>query len=226
MKNSVKVVDKGWTATRKRIDALAAERRKEVAVGILAASGDKPKKLSEKQKGNYKGRQSKIRSLLGPIREAKIAAFKAGDKEAHATASAYLKYGKQKLGVNATNHKASQSALTILQIAQWIEFGTDTQPARPVIRGYADKYGKALQRAISAMTKDAYKGKLAPEVILLRIGTVAVGGMQQFIANDGEGTYPGNAASTLAAKAPGTTPNVNTGQYRSSIAYAVRERGK
>jgi hypothetical protein len=219
----VKITDKGWDKYKETLVALRAEQKKRAYVGILAADANTAKRLSDMQKARYAIKQSGIRKLLAPIRQARIEAKRAGDKEAHAMATAYVAYGKQRITGNATAHKAAKTALTVLQVAQWMEFGTDDTVARPFVRGYADKYGKKVREIMGEAAKAALTRRNvdAAKRILQMVGAIATGGTQMFITNQGEGTYLPNAGSTIAEKGS-DTPLVDTGQLRSSITFVVR----
>lgn len=106
---------------------------------------------------------------------------------------------------------------TILDIATYNEFGLGV-PERSFIRAWFDSHAAQNNRAIAAILKQVYKGKISLEQGLERLGLFFVGSMQKRIS---DGIEPPNAASTIKRKGS-SKPLIDTGQLRSSITYQIQ----
>lgn len=202
---------------------LREEVKKQAVVGILAAEGGEVHKPSTREKK----KDDATRAFIKDVDKIRVSAkFEVNLTEA-SNIRRWTKDLKDSARARIKERKAKRAAggLTVLQVAQWMEFGTATAPARPFIRGYADKYGKRIREYVKEAVRAAATGKGDPLKILPRIGLTAVAGMQTFIRNEGEGTYPPNADSTIANKGS-SVPLIDTGQLRSSITFDVRLRSK
>lgn len=107
--------------------------------------------------------------------------------------------------------------VTVAQVAEWMEFGTPTVPARSWLRGAIDEHGTELERRIGIETRDVIAGRRSQAQALARVGIWIAGKIQERIAR---GIAPALAAGTIARKGS-TTPLINTGQLRSSITSRV-----
>ncbi|MBA3833610.1 MAG: hypothetical protein H0X34_17305 [Chthoniobacterales bacterium] len=109
---------------------------------------------------------------------------------------------------------------TVLDVAEWNEFGTDTIPERSFIRGWCDEnvdQNKTLMRKLSAAL---LSGKIPTvEAALNRFGLVAVAGIQARIR---AGIAPENAASTIAKKGS-STPLIDSGTLWTSIKHELTD---
>lgn len=110
---------------------------------------------------------------------------------------------------------SESGAITVLDVAIWNEFGTDTIPERSFIRSYYDaNRERVIGWILAAARSYVLNGdRKAFELV----GQKIVGEIQLRIA---QGIPPPNAPSTVARKGS-SKPLVDTGQLRSSITYKV-----
>jgi hypothetical protein len=108
------------------------------------------------------------------------------------------------------------SGVTVAQVLEWAEFGIG-QPMRSWLRDWIEQ----SQAEILAVQRREYarvlSGAQSKDQALARIGVWIVGQIQARIA---AGIPPANAESTIARKGS-STPLIDTGQARSSIASRV-----
>lgn len=132
-------------------------------------------------------------------------------------------FGKPKITVGVLagegDEPKASGALTVLEAAIINEFGSENGdiPARPAIRGWFDSAQKEIHDRLFLETQAVIAGKRTKEQALQRVALWAVGEIQKRIA---DGVEPANADSTVRRKGS-STPLVNTGQFRSSIASRV-----
>ena len=107
------------------------------------------------------------------------------------------------------------SPATVLEVANFQEFGTNTIPARPFVSGWFDKQSHLLTPTIAALAAKVVKGELTPSQYVKALGNLAVGGIQKYIS---QGIPPALAASTVKRKGS-STPLIDTGLLRSSITF-------
>jgi hypothetical protein len=122
--------------------------------------------------------------------------------------------------VGVIGDAAGASALggvTVAQVAEWLELGTATVPARSWLRGYVDEHEAEIQARVSLEMRAVLSGSRTREQALARVGIWIVGQIQERISR---GIAPPNAPSTIARKGS-STPLINTGQLRSSITSRV-----
>lgn len=111
---------------------------------------------------------------------------------------------------------ASADSLTLIQVAEWMEFGTRNIPARPFIRGFADNFEPEVRGWIGAALARVRKGgDMAME--LEKVGLRLQAGVQEFIAF---GDFAPLSPRTIARKGS-SRPLIDTGQLRSAISYKV-----
>lgn len=126
------------------------------------------------------------------------------------------------LGAEATaakkGHDGQDEPVTLLDVATWMEFGTDDIPERSFLRAYFDEHEAEIHARLGRLTKQVVMGKLTKAQALEQIGLYVVGEIQKRIA---AGIEPENAASTIARKGS-STPLVDTGQLRQGISYRVK----
>lgn len=116
------------------------------------------------------------------------------------------------------NHEGEEvPVLTVLQVAQWLEFGTATQEARPFIRGWFDENEDIAREAVSRMARLVLEGKISRDAALEKLGLFFVGKIQARMA---AGLSPGNKDSTIKKKGSDKA-GIDTGQVRSSIRHHV-----
>lgn len=106
---------------------------------------------------------------------------------------------------------------TVLQVAEWNEFGTDTIPARSFIRAWFDENESALRQDLTRLMQSVIRGERSPDQVLELLGLRCVGQIQQRMA---DGIEPPNAPSTVARKGS-STPLINLEILRSSVSYRV-----
>ena len=133
-----------------------------------------------------------------------------------------------KIGVLAGNAEEPHAApgeatsgepATVLDVAIFNEFGTDTIPERSFLRGWFDESEKGLRDDAGKMMQSVIHGQRTRDQILELLGQRSVGQIQERIAS---GIEPDNAPSTIRQKGS-STPLVDTGVLRSSITYEVTE---
>lgn len=109
------------------------------------------------------------------------------------------------------------SGVSVLQVANWNEFGTENIPARPFIGGWFDAHKKDNDGIVIKAGEKVAKGQLSAEKFGDYIGVQLKAEAQ---ANIAMGVPPPNAPSTIARKGS-STPLIDTGLLRSSIDYKV-----
>jgi hypothetical protein len=115
---------------------------------------------------------------------------------------------------------------TVLDVAIDNEFGVRSDaggwriPPRSFIRAWFDEHKAEGFQKLAGLMRRVAQGKLTEEQAYNQFGLWCVGSIQARIAGR---IAPPNAASTIRAKGS-STPLVNTGQLRSSIASAARKR--
>ena len=116
------------------------------------------------------------------------------------------------LGKNAPN------GVRVIDVANWMEFGTSTVPARSFIRAWFDETQAADRKQIRKVMRAALDGELTQDQALEILGLRFVGSIQERIS---KGIPPPLAQSTIDRKGS-STPLIDTGQLRSSITHEVR----
>lgn len=120
---------------------------------------------------------------------------------------------KVTVGVHAEEGAAPDGDVTVVQVTEWLEFGTETQPPRPAITAWADERGEAATRELIEETRKAVKAGVSPAQRADQLAQKFAGEIQSKIA---AGIPPPNAESTVRQKGS-STPWIDTGQVRSSI---------
>lgn len=121
--------------------------------------------------------------------------------------------------LDADEPKEQDPALTVLEVATWMEFGTDKVPPRSFIRAWFDENEERARQAVAVMLTAVVMGKYTKTRALHLLGQKFVGEIQKRIS---AGIPPENADSTVRQKRS-STPLIDTGQLRSSITYKVNE---
>lgn len=152
--------------------------------------------------------------------------IKSRDKGYHALTKRIYGMGKVhlKVGVFSTdpkkNHKGDISgSVTVLMVAEWMEFGTATIPARSFIRAWFDENEAANKILIASALRAVARGAITKQAAMERLGLKFVGGIQARMA---AGIPPPLADSTIKRKGS-STPLIDTGQLRSSITFLVKD---
>lgn len=113
------------------------------------------------------------------------------------------------------------SVATIVDVASWNEFGTDTAPARSFLRSV---YEQDVAKFLSIMRRvrmQVATGKMSIKDALELVGIYAQAQVQKKITDGGDPYIP-NAARTIEKKGS-SSPLIDTGQLRQSIRYEVRD---
>lgn len=118
--------------------------------------------------------------------------------------------------IGADAAKEEGDGVTVADVARWAELGIG-QPQRRWLGGWIDLNRAALEERVRIESRAVLEGTRTKEQALARLGLWIQGGIQQRIAN---GIDPPNAESTIARKGS-STPLIDKGQLRSSIANRV-----
>lgn len=110
-------------------------------------------------------------------------------------------------------------AVTVLEVAVWNEFGTDSVPSRSFVRAWFDEHEAELRQELVKLMQAVVRGERTKDQVLELLGQRCVAQIQARIA---DGIDPPNAPSTIARKGS-SKPLIDTGALRSSISYRVRE---
>lgn len=122
----------------------------------------------------------------------------------------------------AGDHRSDDPAaapVSVAQVAAWNEYGTSTIPARPAIRNGLEGGKVQIGKAFDAAAKAILDGKPVQQAL----GVVGLLG-QALIRRSITATFsPPNSPRTIAAKGS-DHPLIDSGQYRQSIDFEVKER--
>jgi len=122
------------------------------------------------------------------------------------------------VGIHASDGAAKEGdGATVLDVAVWAEFGTDTEPERSWLRAWFEANREIGTKKLTEFLARVVAGKLTKKQALEQFGAWAQGGIQQRIA---DGIEPANAPSTIEQKGS-SKPLINTGQFRASIHFKV-----
>jgi hypothetical protein len=113
---------------------------------------------------------------------------------------------------------------TNAEIAAYMEYGTETIPARSFIMAPFTAHRKEYLAGLEKMLPQVIDGKTTVEKALGIVGLKMVSDMKHAIL-DGAGIPPPLAQSTISAKGS-TRPLVDTGQLIGSLTFAVETPGK
>jgi len=110
--------------------------------------------------------------------------------------------------------------LTVIDVANFAEFGTENAPRRSIITDWADEAEEANKEALRRSAQAVVTGEL-PSVhnALDRVGQKFVGDVQARIR---AGIEPPNAESTVEKKGS-STPLIETGQLWTSVRHEVQD---
>jgi hypothetical protein len=111
--------------------------------------------------------------------------------------------------------------ITVLDVANWMEFGTATVPARSFIRAWFDENKERANRTLVALLWSVIDGKLTKAQMLAVLGLRFVAQIQLRIS---DGIPPPLKQATIDRKGS-SVPLISTGQLRSSITHRVYEGG-
>lgn len=124
---------------------------------------------------------------------------------------------KARIDVGVLDGDAPHGAVTMGELAAWMEFGTETIPERSFIRAWFDAAEPHLREDLRKLMESVVAGKRTKEEALELLGMRAVGQIQERIS---AGVPPENAPSTIAKKGS-ATPLIDSGALRSSINFRV-----
>ena len=131
-----------------------------------------------------------------------------GGKQAEITVGIHAKEGGE-------THEGNEG-VSILDVAQWLEFGTPVRPPLSFVRGWFDENRDRCNKMIVAMMASVIAGKRTREQALQLLGVQFAAEMQARMAR---GIHVPDWHEI-----PGHTPGIDTGQTRSAIAYGVKEK--
>ena len=126
--------------------------------------------------------------------------------------------GAVDVGVLGAAAGAPHGRTTTAQVAAWAEFGIG-QPRRSWLLDWIDANLREVQKLQQSEMQKVVRGEQTESQARARVGAWIVGQIQARIA---AGIAPPNAESTIAKKGS-STPLIDTGQLRSSIAFRVVE---
>lgn len=117
------------------------------------------------------------------------------------------------------NEKHPNADLSLAQLANYLEFGTDTIPARPFLSGTIDANMGAYKKASVSIAEKvvAQRSKLENELQLL--GERILSDVKKNIVSH---IPPPNSPSTILKKGS-STPLIDTGHLMGSLTYEVVE---
>lgn len=118
---------------------------------------------------------------------------------------------------DADGGKAYKDGTTVLQVATWQEFGTETIPERSFLRAWFDIERVKIQASMVAISKAILSGKYTREQGLNLLGLRWVGEIQKRMSNR---IPPPLAPATIARKGS-DVPLIDTGQLRASIKHSI-----
>lgn len=125
------------------------------------------------------------------------------------------------VGIQEEDEGASyEGGMTLGEVAEANEFGTDRIPARPFLSSWADEREASALKEMSADVRSAIKAGTSPAARLDARAQRFAGEVQSRIAG---GIPPPNAESTVERKGS-STPLVDTGQLRSAIRGKVEAK--
>lgn len=126
-----------------------------------------------------------------------------------------------KVGVFSTDakvdHKGQPQDVTVVMVAEWMEFGTPTIPARSFIRAWFDTNKPQVQVRVASALRAVVRGKITKERALALLGEEFAAGIRARMA---EGIPPELAKSTVKKKGS-SMPLIDTGQLRASVTFQV-----
>lgn len=114
-------------------------------------------------------------------------------------------------------HPGRTRSVTVLDVANWNEYGTGRIPPRSFIHASLDGEAARFRVLERELGEQVVRGKITMKRALSLLGLQGVGVITARIAR---GIPPPNAASTIARK-KSSKPLVDTGQLRKSVTYEV-----
>lgn len=122
-----------------------------------------------------------------------------------------------KEGIHTPNY---ENGASILDVAVYNNFGTDTSPRRP----FMEKAAQAMQEPVGKLLGKRFAGAISRDVdtaiILEEAGQLAAGIVKETITDLDS---PPNAPATIAKK-KSSNPLIDTGAMRQHVTHHVREK--
>lgn len=112
-----------------------------------------------------------------------------------------------------------ESGTTVAQVANWMEYGTETIPARSFMRSTFDEQQGNLQVIKARLLAKVIDGKMSVDQGLGQIGAWFAGKVQEKIASN---VPPPLAQSTIDKKGSSVSL-IDTGQMRQAITHTVKK---
>ncbi|QDJ57257.1 hypothetical protein [Bordetella hinzii] len=137
--------------------------------------------------------------------------------EQHARLARALNGRGVKFGIQADAGKDPETGADLLDIAVYNEYGTETVPARPFMRDFAEKNGKALGQAMDRMAVAVQGGQLALDAALDQLGTFAEKHQKAHVQQSKKWAKP-NAPATVKKKGS-DVPLIDQGLMVGAIRY-------
>ncbi|KCB24746.1 hypothetical protein [Bordetella hinzii] len=137
--------------------------------------------------------------------------------EQHARLARALNGRGVKFGIQADAGKDPETGADLLDIAIYNEYGTETVPARPFMRDFAEKNGKALGQAMDRMAAAVQGGQLALDAALDQLGTFAEKYQKAHVQQSKKWAKP-NAPATVKKKGS-DVPLIDQGLMVGAIRY-------
>lgn len=109
---------------------------------------------------------------------------------------------------------------TVIEVATWLEFGTEHIEPRPAISAWADENASKVTREVGDDMRKALKAGVSPAQRADQLAQKYAGQIQQKIA---AGIPPPNKPATVKKKGS-DKPWIDTGQTRSSIRGKVQAK--
>lgn len=113
--------------------------------------------------------------------------------------------------------KPHPSGGTIGQVAQLLEYGTETAPARSVFRAWFDQNSSQIQATLASEYQKVISGKQSKEEALAAVGEFCIQGLKKYMD---AGVPPPNAPSTIRKKGS-DIPGIETGTLQDTINYSI-----
>lgn len=148
------------------------------------------------------------------------------DRGANALAKRIYGFGKVhiRVGILAKDggeakldHEKHPGPVSVLMVAEWMEFGTSTIPSRSFIRAWFDENQAENKVQAQAALRAVARGAITKERALELLGQKFVAGIQARIA---KGIPPELKEETIRRK-KSSVPLIDTGQLRSSVTFEV-----
>ncbi len=124
--------------------------------------------------------------------------------------------GPQRELVGVPSGPVEADGTSLAEVALWTEFGTETAPERPFMRGGIREGTPEIKRVARHDLALLAEGSGTMETVLGRMGEVGAGAIKRYMTSD---NFVANAPSTVAKKGS-AQPTIDSGSLRSSITHA------